>query len=68
MSLFGASEVVGIDFGHATIRVVSLSAGKKPKFISSAEIAVEPRALKKESRRSSDSPKAGTRECITEAN
>jgi type IV pilus assembly protein PilM len=28
--------------------VVSLSAGKKPKFISSAEIAVEPRALQKE--------------------
>jgi type IV pilus assembly protein PilM len=49
MGLFGSNQVVGIDLGHASIKVVGLSVGKNPKVVGFAEMQVPPKSLDKES-------------------
>ncbi|HSI21002.1 MAG TPA: pilus assembly protein PilM [Verrucomicrobiae bacterium] len=48
MGLFGSNQVVGIDLGYASIRVVGLSLGKKPSVSGCAEIPVDAKLLQKD--------------------
>jgi type IV pilus assembly protein PilM len=48
MGLFGSSHVVGIDLGHASIKVVGLATGKNPRVTGCTEVMVNPSALQKD--------------------
>ncbi len=48
MGLFGSNQVVGIDLGFASIKVVGLTIGKKPAVIGFGEASVDPTLLQKE--------------------
>jgi type IV pilus assembly protein PilM len=48
MGLFGSKQVVGIDIGHASIKVVGLTQGKNPRVTGCAEVAIDPKYLQKE--------------------
>lgn len=48
MGLFGSNEVVGVEIGHASLRVVGLTVGKRPRLTGFAEVNIDPKALQKE--------------------
>lgn len=41
-------HVLGVDIGHASVKVVGLSLGKKPTFLGCKEITLDPKYLQKE--------------------
>lgn len=48
MGLFGSNQSIGVDIGHASIKVVALTIGKNPRVTGFTEINVDPKELEKE--------------------
>lgn len=48
MGLFSTHQVIGVDFGHASVKVVGLELAHQPKVVGFAEVPVDPKYLQKE--------------------
>jgi type IV pilus assembly protein PilM len=48
MGLFSSHQSIGVDIGHASVRVVGIELGRKPKITGFSEVAVDPKYLLRE--------------------